>query len=419
MENLRNNQGYTLFFVLMIISVFTILALSFTVQSTNSAKQNTIVEAKMQSVDLAEMGSQFYMNAIKNEFNEAKEVARNAQNDYLNSVDQVITDEILLVAQKKGITAAYDFLERKLSNSNTGLPRSKSIGTESSSPKFEIGFDKNSNGNEILLSSLVDNVATITFYSTGIESGTKESNDTTVKANLEIDFGQMINSSSNAFTDNTISYNNGSNSNTLQAVPLIQDPDPNNNLPTCENDTSSFINKKCQFIGDKNFPENEPTFTNSTVKVIGNLSFDKKFDFNGGLLYVTGDFLDPKGSNISLSGGINNSIGEIFIGGNANFGNLNNSKNMKIVVGKDATFKNNINGNATNVTICIYGNLVGINNYKDDSVKIYVKSEDSEAFDINGACAGGTSNSGGKNPSWTWDVPYIIKEDYNYNITSN
>ncbi|MFJ8235052.1 hypothetical protein ACIQ34_04800 [Ureibacillus sp. NPDC094379] len=414
MKTLQNNQGYTLFVVLMIISVFTILALSFTVQSTNSAKQNEIIEEKMQSVDLAEMGSQFYMNAIKNEFNEAKEVAQKAQNDYLNSRDEVITDEILLVAQKNGITAAYDFLERKLSTSNTSLPRSQSIGTTNSSPKFEIEFDKNSNGSEILLSSIVNNVATITFYSTGIESGTKESNDTTIKANLQIDFGKMI-ISSNTSTENSISYNNGSN--TQLVAPLIQDPFPNKEIKKfCEESTTTFENIECQFPGGKEFTENV-IFNNSTVKVNGNLTFGGKFDFTGGLLYVTGDFFEPKGSNIPLSGGNDNSIGQIYIGGNAEFGNLNNSKNMKIVVGKDVSFKNNINGSASNVTICIHGKLDDIKNYKD-SVKIFVKSENPEAFGAKGECTGGPIDSGSKNPSWTWDIPYIIREDYNYNISA-
>lgn len=63
---IRNDQGYALVTVLLIITVFMMLAIAFMGQSTNSMKQNSIIEEKSQSVALAEMGVSYFEHDVRN-----------------------------------------------------------------------------------------------------------------------------------------------------------------------------------------------------------------------------------------------------------------------------------------------------------------------------------------------------------------
>lgn len=68
MKKCLDESGYALVAVLFIITIFSILALSFASQAFNSSKQNKVVEAKAQSVALAEMGVTYFEHAVKNAY---------------------------------------------------------------------------------------------------------------------------------------------------------------------------------------------------------------------------------------------------------------------------------------------------------------------------------------------------------------
>lgn len=65
---MKNEKGYALVTVLLIITVFMIISLSFMGQAVNSVKQNQIVDVSSQSVSVAEMGVSYYQVAVKNAF---------------------------------------------------------------------------------------------------------------------------------------------------------------------------------------------------------------------------------------------------------------------------------------------------------------------------------------------------------------
>lgn len=96
MERLKNEQGYALVTVLLIIVIFTVLFLSFAGQSFSSVKQNQVSEKSSQSVALAEMGINYYKTFIQKTY-EDKQI------DVSNTVQQTLnqnntTDDIRALA---------------------------------------------------------------------------------------------------------------------------------------------------------------------------------------------------------------------------------------------------------------------------------------------------------------------------------
>lgn len=63
---MKNEQGYTLVTVLLIITISMIIFLSFVGLSFSSVKQNQVVEKNSKSVALAEMGISYYQVAVQN-----------------------------------------------------------------------------------------------------------------------------------------------------------------------------------------------------------------------------------------------------------------------------------------------------------------------------------------------------------------
>jgi Tfp pilus assembly protein PilX/cytoskeletal protein CcmA (bactofilin family) len=78
MFNKKSEEGYTLVLVLLIITVFSIIFLSFMGQAISGTKQNKIVEKSSQSVALAEMGISYYEVEFQRIF-EVKQVDVNNQ----------------------------------------------------------------------------------------------------------------------------------------------------------------------------------------------------------------------------------------------------------------------------------------------------------------------------------------------------
>lgn len=79
MKNLRKEDGYSLITILLFITVFSIIFLSFIGYSFNTVKHNKIVEKQTKTVTLAEMGVSFLQTAITDIY-----IARKVDvNDYI------------------------------------------------------------------------------------------------------------------------------------------------------------------------------------------------------------------------------------------------------------------------------------------------------------------------------------------------
>ncbi|MDM5330828.1 hypothetical protein [Neobacillus sp. CF12] len=91
MNNSKQEQGYALITVMLIITVFTVLGFTFTAMAFNSVKQTQKVEKTSQSVALAEMGVSYLDVAIQDIFKNTKiEIEGKVARKELISVPQVI-----------------------------------------------------------------------------------------------------------------------------------------------------------------------------------------------------------------------------------------------------------------------------------------------------------------------------------------
>ncbi|SOC38282.1 hypothetical protein [Ureibacillus acetophenoni] len=368
---LSNNHGYSLFIVVLCIAVFSILALSFTVQTANSKKQNDVVQDNFQSAALAEMGSQYYMTAIENEFFVMSEKAQRAQSNYINPfLPDKITEEIIMKAREIGINEAYQYLTGI--TKPTGIPREKIISNLISKPKFLI--------DNVIISPLQNDIVTITFDSIGMENGNTKNIETIITGKVEIDFSKMI------------LYQPGEEN--YAVPPLILDPDPDDKL-LYECSYDDLVDKS---NGDKGYVDGKiKCNSDKTIfKIIGDIYYDK-LKSNINLLYVTKNLVDYNGNS--------------------------SYDNMKIHVKKDATI-GNFNG-SQNITLEVLGEAT-IKNYNKSTGKICAKSygeigsgnangTDVSFYDRNNKACEGDSNNPGVIPQWKWGLPIISKEEYRYN----
>ncbi|MEH7493474.1 hypothetical protein, partial [Neobacillus niacini] len=104
MVDYRNEQGYALVSVLLIVVVFSVLSLSFMGQAFSSVKQNQEVEKNTQSVAISEMGVSYYQVAIQNLFEQKKdEVALKVKNKIYKPGDESQVLEFLRSSLETGI----------------------------------------------------------------------------------------------------------------------------------------------------------------------------------------------------------------------------------------------------------------------------------------------------------------------------
>lgn len=87
---IKNDQGYALITVLLIIVVFMIIAVSVMSQSFNTMKQTQTEEKKSQSTAIAEMGISYYQTMIQNIYNSNQQSINNQINhdSTLNTNDE-------------------------------------------------------------------------------------------------------------------------------------------------------------------------------------------------------------------------------------------------------------------------------------------------------------------------------------------
>jgi hypothetical protein len=83
MSKLKNEEGYALVTVLMIITIFMVVFLSFAAQSFSTTKQNKVVETRSQAVALAEMGVSYYQSMVYNIYLAKRDTVNSAINQYI------------------------------------------------------------------------------------------------------------------------------------------------------------------------------------------------------------------------------------------------------------------------------------------------------------------------------------------------
>jgi hypothetical protein len=83
MSKMKNQEGYALVTVLMVITIFMVLFLSFGAQSFSTVKQNKVVETRSQTVALAEMGVSYYQSMVYNIYLAKRDTVNSAINQYI------------------------------------------------------------------------------------------------------------------------------------------------------------------------------------------------------------------------------------------------------------------------------------------------------------------------------------------------
>ncbi len=282
---MKNEKGYALVTVLLMIVVFMVISLSFMGQSFNSVKQNKVVETNYQSVALAEMGVSYYRLAIRNA--------------YLTNQSAVMTqvDYMVKTNSNNGVKRSNDYyLQQTISLMKQAIQSSldseKSIvEMDQSETAFKI--------DDVIISSEIDSSEiTIDFTSKGM----KDEEESNLKAQMVIPINSI-----------DISNDAGGGTSTSNELPDFDDiPKPEGVSSECR--SASVIYSSCE-----------------QVLVEGSADFDGNGNGLGGkLIYTTGSLV--------LSGNYNK-MDNMKIHSDGSFSimkNMNSAKNV-IIESKDAT----------------------------------------------------------------------------------
>lgn len=137
MYKLKNENGYALVSVLLVIVIFMILIISFFGQSSNSVKQNQIVEKNSQSVALAEMGISYYQAAVKN-------IYVKSQTDVNNAVQsEIANDGSNLKDPSYYAQHAATLMKTSIQSGLSSLPALKQVSPTASYQLISKNFDNN------------------------------------------------------------------------------------------------------------------------------------------------------------------------------------------------------------------------------------------------------------------------------------
>ncbi|MEK4530206.1 hypothetical protein [Solibacillus sp. FSL K6-1554] len=420
---LRNESGYTLVIVLLIITLFTVFTLSFMGISANTTKQNEVVERNIQSVTLAEMGITYFQQAISNSFVTHKSGVINN----IKSQRNIDITNNTLKTDGHYINLAITLMKNELDNTINSISHTIQINSKPSS-QFTITPAINSNFYINKTNGFV-----ISFISIGTENGKQAS----IEGKMEFDFSKVFLPSPPSSEDNTftpILQNN-----------LIVDPGHLQNCPNFNN-KFEFYEISCQTTGSITYHQNDGlSFEKSLYKVTGSLTTgNMNKDIINSTLYIVGSMTGGNMNSLnfsnihvggSLSGlnfngnGFNHSklqvlgaasIGnsklnnsQIYIGGSASFGNINGIEESTIFINSSATIGGVDFGK--NATICVNGPLtIGhINNNSNGTSNIYAKSSTNskvitDTLKFNNAC----SKSNQQSNTQGGDIKY--KTIFNY-----
>jgi hypothetical protein len=422
----KKEEGYALITVLLIITVFMILFLSFAGQSINNTKQNQVIEKDSQSIALSEMGVIYFETLARNVYisnsdtiqNEVKNLrANDVQTGTVKANDIYIQDAINSMVDKlkilKPMTLQID-----------------------DNPTASFRIDPKEGETNIV--QTINNTIKIDFISTGIENGEEKKIDGT----LTMDFSGFLTSDDNS------GGGGGSNSPILTGN-NISDP---GNLPACSdsNKKVDFTNTTCQISGSETYSNNDQlTFNNSTFKVTGALSVpNMNNDISSSTLFIQGSMSGENmnslnqinlhvngsasfgnfngnglnGSTIEIGGSstmgnMNLSGSTLYIGGTANIGQINSITDSTIYINTKINSDTTIQGVnfGNNSTICVNGPLTigNINNNSNGSSNIYAKSSDNPKVITDSAAFMNKCNKSSSTISW--GTPTISANfDYSY-----
>lgn len=424
MKNRWSESGYALMTVLFIITIFSIIALSFAGQAFSNSKQNKVIEEKSQSVALAEMGIMYFQSAVRNAYHSSRD-----------DVKEIVTNQM---------NADRDFFYRNETNKNKNWEPDESKYLSFAADKMTEALNKelsaidtkvNVNDDEKVYFKVIandtgefakksENEIIITFQSNGYEHS-KNSQPARLSATLTIEV-------------NDLSFATGSEDGEGNSPPADEQNLPNfNKINKPENvqqgcKNVSVVKEGCQSIlieGTGTIGDNINKSNNITIYSTGGLIFDKNANSLNNMRIHSNAELTAQNMNGS---GITNSIiesqgsatfnkqlklnhSELLIGGAAHIkGHLDVENQSFIYIGGNATIDKHLTIDK-NSKVCVAGDLSANKTFIDG--QLFVKGSPfntpQKEFEENCKVSNGNSHPSQLNPIFNWGE--IIQEiEYEY-----
>ncbi|MCQ6273509.1 hypothetical protein JMM81_00785 [Bacillus sp. V3B] len=333
---IKDNRGYALVTVLLIITIFMMLALSFIGQSANSIKQNKMVEKNSQSVALAEMGITYYQHAIENAYSDVKKnITELIEGDINNN--QVKPEGYLETAKSNFITAIENIAKKKYPTDDPLHTffqiENLDIDTSGENGNIQIKFSSvgGKNQEKTKLSAIMD--FTLTKVTLNQEEE-EESGD-----NLLPDFNEVkqleniCNYPQNDYSDcktivldgtTPLDLGNGNNHNNMNTQIIYS----TGALEFDGNNVNNMDNMKVHAEGKIDIHQNMQNVTSSIIETKGAIDIGNHLDLEGSRLLVGGDL--TIGQHLTLTSHSNKGS-FVYIEGNATIDNqltINNNSTM-------------------------------------------------------------------------------------------
>ncbi|MBT2727058.1 hypothetical protein J7E63_08920 [Bacillus sp. ISL-75] len=334
MKNLiKNEQGYALVTVLLILTVFMVVFLSFMGQAFSSVKQNQVVEKKSRSVAASEMGISYYQVELQKTFESKQQL-----------VSDYIRDQPLLIQNFKKEAA------KKMAEVLQGTPIATPSNASYYMNNYIVTADPNPSSNKV----------NISFNVVGSDNNKK----TTLFTKMSIDFTSIIDQ---ATLDQNKNY----------VLPTFETVKLTSGCTTLDCD-NVYINGNGSFSGNNNIKDNQTIFTTGSLTFDGNgnennitnvkIHSDGAFTNNKNMNSAANVIIETKGDakfmqNVKISG-----TSKILVNKTLDVDqNLELANNSFVYVGgtdapttdpnyKIATIDNNLNILSSS-KMCVKGNL--------------------------------------------------------------
>jgi hypothetical protein len=313
----KNEQGYALVTVLLIITVFTVIFLSFMGQAFSSVKQNQVIEKNTRSVAAAEMGISYYQVAIQEMFKKNQEIV----NEHVSTImDFETTDPDTFDFKREATIKMAEQLQGMIPSGTPTEPINNTIliGT----PASPIKIDEHPNAS---------------FYIKDFVAEEAEENSTTpYKINISFTVvGTEDGKPTTLFTEMYIDLN------TIVDLPTSENPD-DYQLPSYNNIAKPRTNV-CDSLQEINDKGTKIKICDNKLYIEGPKTLEGNNLFDNDLIIYTTDALTLTGT-----------------------GNENNNSNINIHAEKDITVGKNMNSQ-TGLTIETNGNATFLQNLKIDT----------------------------------------------------
>ncbi|GHH97195.1 hypothetical protein [Neobacillus kokaensis] len=308
MNRIKNEQGYALVTVILMITLFTILFLSFTSLAFNSVKQNQVVERASRSVAAAEMGVSYYQVAIQKAFESKQQIV----SDYIRA------NESLKSNFKREATIK---MASELQNTTIAAP----LNAQYSMKNYVVIADPDPSSNTIRISFNI--------------IGTDNNKDTTLFAQMSINLDSIVNQAKEEVV-------------TEKVLPTYDNINLTSGCTTLDCN-EVYINGNGNFSGNNNLKDNQTIFTTGSLDLNGNGNENNKTNVK---IHAEGSITIYQNMNSAENVTIETKDSASFLQ------NVQISGTSKILVNKTLTVSQNL-GIVKNSFVYVGGNITTTDPY--------------------------------------------------------